>query len=64
MISDYSHRDIHCDQLLAEQFARIRDFHIGELCLVVACLAMVNMHFVIVCRNHSTSFAHVYLELV
>ena len=56
--------NVHGLQLLKEQLARVRNFHIREFSAVVAHVAAVYAHLVIHGRNHAATFAHEHLVLV
>lgn len=56
--------DVHGLQLLKQQLARVRNFHIRELRAVLAHVAAVYAHLVIHRGNHAATLAHVHLVLV
>jgi len=56
--------NVHGLQLLKQQLARVRNFHIREFRAVVAHVAAVYAHLVIHGRNHAATFAHKHLVLV
>lgn len=57
-------RNIHRVQLLEQQLARIRNFHIREIGSVVAHLAVMDMHLVVVSCNVPTFVADMHRILV
>ena len=57
-------RNVHGLQLLKQQLACIRNFHIRKLGAVLAHVAAVYAHLVIHGSNHAAPLAHVHLVLV